>query len=132
MADDLDDEHIVLAWLCTHLPELRADADRDGWTHRLDAAITALRNSAPATQVCRRLGLSIDIAALRDPRGNPTRGTVPATIGDFVAPRVLVHGDYLCPHGSCERRGRPDRHGREPVCADGSPMLLSSGPAPRP
>jgi hypothetical protein len=126
-----DDEHVVLAWLCTHLPDLRADADRDGWAPRLDAAVTALRNGVPATEVCRRLGLAIDIVALRARLGEPARGTGPSTLGDLRLAPVNAVSDYTCPHGSCQRHARPDRHGHEPVCVDGTPMLPSTGPAAR-
>ncbi len=124
-----DDEHAVLVWLCTQMPDLRADADRGGWTPRLDAAVAALRSGIPPTQVCRRLGLTVDVAALRAGVGGPARGAGPATIGDLRIAPVPTSGDYTCPHGSCDRRGRPDRRGHEPVCVDGTPMLPSRGPA---
>jgi hypothetical protein len=132
VADDVEDEHLVLVWLCTQLPELQMDADRAGWGSRLDAAVTALRNGVPPTQVCRRLGFTVDVAALRARLGDPARGTGPATIGDLPVARAKVgSGDYTCPHGSCERRAEPDRHGHEPVCIDGTPMLPSAGSAAR-
>jgi hypothetical protein len=130
-ADVDDDDHLMLVWLCTQLPDLRADADRDGWTPRLDAAIAALRSGVPATQVCRRLGLAVDVVALRARLDDRIRGTGPATLGDLRLTPVIPGGDYTCPHGSCERRARPDRYGHEPVCVDGTPMLPYAGPAAR-
>lgn len=115
-----DDDLIMLVWLCIHLPELRADAVRDGWGPKLDSAQAALRNGTSATQVCRRLGLSVDAAQARDLATGPG----PATIGRLGIPPVPIPGDYVCPHGRCERRGRPGRKGTVPLCVDGTPMLI--------
>ncbi|MEV6350105.1 hypothetical protein [Actinoplanes sp. NPDC051851] len=131
-----DDEQPVLVWLCTQLPGLRASAGDDGWRPRLDAAVTALRSGVPASQVCRRLGLTFDpattgSAAAPVRRGDAGPGAGPATLGGLRLNRVSTAGDYVCPHGSCERRARADRHGHEPDCIDGTPMLPSAGPAAR-
>ncbi len=119
MADD--DDLIMLGWFCTHLAELRADADRDGWRTRLDSAEAALRAGRSATQVCRRLGLAIDTTQFRAQSPGPLH-----TLRDLGVRPVQVAGDYVCPHGECARREQPDRHGHEPLCANGTPMLLSS------
>jgi hypothetical protein len=120
-----DDDLITLVWLCTNLVQLRADADRDGWRPRLDSAEVALRNGTSVTQVCRRLGLPVDPAPLRAQAGDSTRDLGPATLDNLVKPRRPVGGDYVCPYSSCDRRARSDRNGYEPVCVDGTPMLLS-------
>ena len=114
----VDDEQVVLAWLCTRLPELRQHAARDLWEARLDAAIAALRAGTAPTQVCARLGLTVNVADIRAERA----AAGPATLGDLGIDPVPVDGDYVCPYGLCQRRGRPDPRGRVPECVDGTPM----------
>lgn len=132
MTGIIDDDGVVLAWLCTQLAQLQSDAARDGWLPKLEAAVAALRSGTPPTTVCRRLGLTVDATQLATRVRNPTRdagrsviNAVPAAISDLRMDPVAVRGDYVCPHGSCYRRGRSDQRGYEPVCVDGTPMLRS-------
>lgn len=113
------DEATALAWLCTQLPELRANADQAGWRQRLDTAEQALRAGTPPTEILKRLGIdTIDTNDTYALRGTLT----PATITDLGIDPVPTTGTYTCPHGYCPRQAHPDHRGRTPHCADGTPM----------
>jgi hypothetical protein len=122
------DDLIMLGWFCVNLAQLRADADSGGWRPELDSAEAELRAGASAVEVCRRLGYPVDIAQLRA----PAPGSGLQNLRNLGVRPVPVTGDYVCPHGRCGRREQPDRQGREPLCANGTPMLLSADQPGRP
>jgi hypothetical protein len=117
-----DLEVAALALLCTQLSDLQAIAERDGWRSRLDTAIAALRGGHSAVRVCNRLGLDMDAAHLAAATGRTV--TDPASLHNLGIDPIPMIGDYVCPQGRCIRHASPDANGYEPLCVDGTPMLL--------
>jgi hypothetical protein len=105
MVADLD-ETAALAWLCQHLPRLRAAA---GNRTQLEEIVARVRDGdRTARWVCRQLGV-----------GDPTtayRSGEPSSLVHLNITSPAVTGDYVCPYDRCIRRAEPDDAGREPRC----------------
>jgi hypothetical protein len=111
-------EAATRAWLCTRWPQLRAEAERQGWVARLDQAQAALRGGTAPSRVGRRLGLTIDESQLTPFRGDADY----VTLADFGLDPVATTGDYGCPYHRCPQRRAPRPDGGPPSCVDGAPM----------
>ena len=101
------------AW-CAQLPEVRAEAVRNGATARLERDVVRVREGGSAAAACRKW-LSDDDRAWRswsEPAGVGMAGLP----GPSRVPPAGV-GDYRCPRNRCGRRVGRDEHGHVPVCA---------------
>jgi hypothetical protein len=115
-----DQESEALRWLCEHVDTWREQAEQDQTLERLNRTLALLRANVPASVVCRRLGYDPSAPDATGTRG----GTEPSALDRFNIEPVGATGDFGCPHGVCDRIATRDAHGHEPLCADGTPMLL--------
>lgn len=115
----------LTAWLCAHLPQLTTAATRDRWTHKLDAALAAIRAGAPVAEALTTHQLPVDLDEARAERIGITRGP-PGTLNALGIDPVDVTGAYHCPAAApCPRRAQPGPDGHEPRCGvHGTTMLL--------
>ena len=114
-----DPELTALVGLCTLLPELQHEADRQGWRPKLDNVVAGVRNGQSALRAWRHLGLPDDPAQLR------SAVTDPIALSGLGIDPVPVTGDYVCPHYRCTRQAQADPAGQVPQCVDGRPMRLT-------
>ncbi|MFI6761931.1 hypothetical protein ACIBF5_22595 [Micromonospora sp. NPDC050417] len=131
---DTADEAAVAAWLCTRLAALSETARVHRWSHRLDAALAAIRAGASVSRALSAQHIPIDSAAVTAQRTETDRGD-PATLSDLGIDPVAVTGDYACPASTfrCDRRARHDPDtGHEPRCGITERTMTYQPHRPRP
>jgi hypothetical protein len=117
LSDPTDSD--ALAYICSHILELRHDAAENNWAETLSRAIRDLHAGAPATKVYQTIEPNFTGAGI-------TRAGSPVSDLDSIVGRrpIAAVGEYMCPKGLCGRTGQRDDLGREPTCMDGRPMRV--------
>lgn len=110
----------ALAIWCAALRDLRARAQVNDWTDRLEREAARVAAGGSARRACEKFGL----VALPSHRGSgDTLKDVLRLPGQERQP-PSGRGTFGCPHGRCDRRAERDDMGRVPVCEVAGPTLM--------